>query len=94
MKLIIAEKPSVGAAIAAAPGARDRKNGYIEGNGLIVSWCIGHLVGLSDAGSYDERFKKWRYDDLPILPDEWQYVLPPGKEEQFTVLKNLKPGIE
>lgn len=89
MKLIIAEKPSVGAAIAAALGARDRKNGYIEGNGLIVSWCIGHLVGLADAGSYDERFKKWRYDDLPILPDEWQYVLSPGKEAQFTVLKNL-----
>lgn len=89
MKLIISEKPSVGAAIAAALGARDRKNGNIEGNGLIVSWCIGHLVGLADAGSYDERFKKWRYDDLPILPDEWQYVLSPGKEEQFTVLKNL-----
>lgn len=89
MQLIIAEKPSVGAAIAAALGARDRKNGYIEGNSLIVSWCIGHLVGLADAGSYDERFKKWRYDDLPILPDEWQYVLSPSKEEQFTVLKNL-----
>ncbi len=89
MQLIIAEKPSVGAAIAAALGARDRKNGYIEGNGLIVSWCIGHLVGLADAGSYDERFKKWRYDDLPILPDEWQYVISPGKEEHFTVLKNL-----
>lgn len=89
MQLIIAEKPSVGAAIAAALGARDRKNGYIEGNGLIVSWCIGHLVGLADAGSYDKRFKKWRYNDLPILPDEWQYVLSPSKEEQFTVLKNL-----
>ena len=89
MKLIIAEKPSVGAAIAAALGAANRKNGYIEGNGLIVSWCIGHLVGLAHAGSYDERFKKWRYDNLPILPDEWQYVLSPGKEEQFTVLKNL-----
>ena len=89
MQLIISEKPSVGVSIAAALGARDRKNGYIEGNGLIVSWCIGHLVGLADAGGYDERFKKWRYDDLPILPDEWQYVLSPGKEEQFTVLKNL-----
>ena len=89
MKLIISEKPSVGAAIAAALGAVNRKNGYIEGNGLIVSWCIGHLVGLADAGSYDERFKKWRYDDLPILPDEWQYILSPGKEEQFAVLQNL-----
>lgn len=89
MQLIIAEKPSVGAAIAAALGAKDRKNGYIEGNDLIVSWCIGHLVGLADAGSYDERFKKWKYDDLPILPEEWNYALSPGKEEQFAVLKSL-----
>lgn len=89
MKLIISEKPSVGAAIAAALGAKERKNGYIEGNGLIVSWCIGHLVSFADAGSYNERFKKWRYDDLPILPEKWQYVLSPGKEEQFTALKNL-----
>jgi DNA topoisomerase-3 len=89
MQLIIAEKPSVGAAIAAALGAANRKNGYIEGSGIIVSWCIGHLVGLADAGSYDERFKKWRYDDLPILPEEWRYSLSPGKEEQFAVLKSL-----
>lgn len=89
MQLIIAEKPSVGAAIAAALGATGRKKGYIEGNGIIVSWCIGHLVGLAEAGSYDERFKKWRYDDLPILPEEWRYSLSPGKEEQFAVLKNL-----
>lgn len=89
MQLIIAEKQSVGAAIAAALGATGRKNGYIEGNGIIVSWCIGHLVGLAEAGSYDERFKKWRYDDLPILPEEWKYALSPGKEEQFAVLKGL-----
>ena len=89
MQLIIAEKPSVGVAIAAALGDTNRKNGYIEGNGIIVSWGIGHLVGLADAGSYDERYKKWRYDDLPILPEQWQYNLSPGKEEQFSVLKNL-----
>jgi DNA topoisomerase-3 len=89
MKLIISEKPSVGAAIAAALGAEIRKNGYIEGNGFLVSWCIGHLVSFADAGSYDERFKKWRYDELPIVPEKWQYVLSPGKEEQFAVLKNL-----
>ncbi len=89
MQLIIAEKPSVGAAIATALGAAGRKSGYIEGGGIIVSWCIGHLVGLAEAGSYDERFKKWRYDDLPILPDEWNYALSPGKEEQFAVLKSL-----
>jgi len=89
MKLIISEKPSVGAAIAAALGASERKSGYIEGNNFLVSWCIGHLVSFADAGSYDERFKKWRYDDLPIVPEKWQYVLSPGKEEQFAVLKNL-----
>lgn len=89
MQLVIAEKPSVGAAIAAALGAKERKTGFIQGNGFLVSWCIGHLVGLADAGSYDERFKKWQYDDLPILPDEWRYVLSPGKEEQFSVLKTL-----
>ena len=89
MRLIISEKPSVGAAIAAALGATDRKSGYIEGNGLIVSWCIGHLVSLADAGGYNEQYKKWRYDDLPILPEEWKYILSPGKEEQFSVLESL-----
>jgi len=89
MQLIIAEKPSVGAAIAAAVGATGRKSGYIEGSGLIVSWCIGHLVGLADAGSYNEQYKKWRYGDLPILPEQWQYTLSTGKEEQFAVLQSL-----
>lgn len=89
MKLIIVEKPSVRAAIAAALGVSGRKNGYIEGKTIIVSWCIGHLVGLADAGSYGEHFKKWKYDDLPILPDEWNYALLPDKEEQFTTLKAL-----
>ncbi|MGL5435492.1 MAG: DNA topoisomerase 3 [Lachnospiraceae bacterium] len=89
MKLIIAEKPSVGAAIAVALGVFGRKNGYIEGNDIIVSWCIGHLVGLAEAGSYGEHLKKWNYNDLPILPDEWNYALSSGKEEQFAVLKSL-----
>lgn len=89
MKLIICEKPSVGAAIAAALGITKRKNGYIEGTGHIVSWCIGHLVGLADAGSYEERYKKWNYEDLPILPDPFRFVLSPDKEEQFAVLKGL-----
>lgn len=89
MKLIICEKPSVGAAIAAALGITKRKNGYIEGTGHIVSWCIGHLVGLADAGSYEERYKKWNYEDLPILPDPFRFVLSQDKEEQFAVLKGL-----
>ena len=65
MKLIIAEKPSVAKSIASALGASSRADGFYEGNGLLVSWCVGHLVSPMDAGSYDERFKKWRYDDLP-----------------------------
>lgn len=89
MKLIICEKPSVGAAIAAALGISKRKDGYIEGTDHIVSWCIGHLVGLADAGSYEERYKKWSYEDLPILPDPFRFVLSPDKEEQFAVLKGL-----
>ena len=69
MILVIAEKPSVGAAIGKVLGASSRKDGYLEGNNYIVSWCVGHLVGLADASSYDERFAKWRYSDLPIVPE-------------------------
>ena len=87
--LIICEKPSVAKTIAFALGAKEQKDGYIQGNGLLVSWCIGHLVSMADAGSYDERFKKWRYEDLPILPEDWKYTLTPGKERQFAVLKEL-----
>lgn len=64
MKLVIAEKPSVAMALASVLGARTRKDGYVEGNGYIVSWCVGHLVGLCDASEYDEKYKKWRYEDL------------------------------
>lgn len=60
-----------------------------DGNGYLVSWCIGHLVSLADAGAYDERFKKWRYDDLPILPQEWQYIIPAEKKGPFAVLRSL-----
>lgn len=96
MQLIICEKPSVGMSIAAALGVNKRKNGYLEGNGMIVSWCIGHLVGLADAGCYDEKFKKWRYEDLPILPDPFRFILSTGKEEQFSILNSLmeRPDVE
>lgn len=89
MKLIIAEKPSVAAAYAAALGVYGRKDGYLEGNSLIVTWCIGHLVSLAEAGAYEERYKKWNYEDLPILPKEWKYLVASGKEKQFSVLKSL-----
>ena len=89
MKLIIAEKPSVAKSIASALGASSRADGVYEGSGLLVSWCVGHLVSPMDAGGYDERFKKWRYDDLPILPEPFRYVLAPGKEDAFENLRAL-----
>ena len=87
--LIICEKPSVAKTVALALGAAEQKDGYFSGDGLLVSWCIGHLISMADAGSYDERYKKWRYEDLPILPQTWKYAPTPGKEKQLAVLKEL-----
>ena len=89
MKLIIAEKPNVAKSIASALGASSRADGFYEGNGLLVSWCVGHLVSPMDAGGYNEYFKKWRYDDLPILPEPFRYVLALGKENAFENLRAL-----
>ena len=89
MKLVIAEKPSVAMALASVLGARTRKDGYVEGNGYIVSWCVGHLVGLCDASEYDEKYKKWRYDDLPIVPECWKHKVLEGTKKQFGILKKL-----
>ena len=89
MKLVIAEKPSVGAAIAAVMGANEKRSGYFEGSGYLVSWCIGHLISLADAATYNEQFRKWKYDDLPIVPQEWQFIVASGKEQQFSILKDL-----
>ena len=89
MILVIAEKPSVGAAIGKVLGASSRRDGYLEGNNYIVSWCVGHLVGLADASSYDERFAKWRYSDLPIVPEKWLFEVPKDKQKQFKVLCDL-----
>ena len=96
MKLIIAEKPSVAKSIASAMGAKSGADGCFQGNGLIVSWCVGHLVSPMDAAGYDERFKKWRYDDLPILPEPFRYVLAPGKEVAFENLCHLmnRPDVD
>ena len=88
-KLIIAEKPSVAKSIASALGASSRADGFYEGSGLIVSWCVGHLVSPLDAGGYDERFKKWRYEDLPILPEPFRYAPIPGKEAALDNVKHL-----
>ena len=88
-KLVIAEKPSVAQSLAAVIGATARKDGYLEGNGWRVSWCVGHLAGLADADSYDPKYAKWRYDDLPILPEHWQMVVGKDKKKQFDILKKL-----
>lgn len=89
MQLVIAEKPSVGVALAKALGVTEKKDGYIEGNGYIVSWCVGHLVSLANADMYDEKFKKWDIADLPIIPDEWQFVIAEDKNKQFGILRQL-----
>ena len=89
MKLIIAEKPSVAQTIAAALGVKEKKDGYIEGGGCLISWCVGHLVQLAEAAAYGEQYKKWSFDSLPILPEEWQYAVDPDKGKQFKTLKEL-----
>ena len=88
-KLVIAEKPSVAQSIAKVIGADKREDGYLEGNGYIVSWCVGHLVELAPPESYDEKYEKWRYEDLPILPDSWSYQTADATRKQFGILKNL-----
>lgn len=89
MILVVTEKPSVAQSISKVLGATSRKEGYLEGNNYIVSWCVGHLVGLADAISYDARYAKWRYDDLPIVPEEWLFEVPKDKAKQFNVLRDL-----
>ena len=88
-KLVIAEKPSVAQSIAKVIGADKREDGYLEGNGYIVSWCVGHLVELASPESYDEKYEKWRYEDLPILPSEWNYQIAEATRKQFGILKKL-----
>ena len=87
--LVIAEKPSVAQSIAAVLGASEKKDGFIEGNGYLVSWCVGHLIGLAEAAAYGEQYRKWSYDSLPILPQEWQYAVASDKGKQFKILKDL-----
>ena len=88
-RLVIAEKPSVGMSIASVLGAKDRKDGYIEGRDYIVSWGFGHLAELDNADTYDGKYAKWRYDDLPIVPTNWKYKIPRDRYSQFETLKKL-----
>ena len=89
MKLVLAEKPAVAQSIAKVLGADRREDGYIEGNGYIVSWCIGHLVELAQPEDYDEKYSKWRYADLPIFPADWKYKVSSDTKKQFGILKRL-----
>lgn len=89
MKLVLAEKPSVAQSLAKVLGANKRCDGYLEGNGYIVSWCVGHLVELSPPEAYDETYAKWRLSDLPILPATWKYQVSASTRKQFGILKKL-----
>lgn len=89
MKLVIAEKPSVAMSLAAVLGANEKKDGYIEGGGYLVSWCVGHLLELAQPEAYGERYARWRYGDLPILPEEWKYEVPKDKKKQLDLLCRL-----
>lgn len=89
MQLVIAEKPSVAKSIADVLGALDRQDGYFEGGGYLVSWCVGHLIELAEPESYGEQWKKWTYESLPVNPDHWQYEIKDDTKEQYDVLYGL-----
>lgn len=89
MELVIAEKPSVAQSIAVVLGAKQRKDGYLEGNDYLVSWCVGHLVELAQPESYEEAWKKWSYESLPIIPQEWQHEVKSDTKAQYQILKKL-----
>lgn len=89
MKLVLAEKPSAAQSFAKVLGATKREDGYLEGNGYLVSWCVGHLVELTPPEGYDERYAKWKYSDLPIFPEQWKYQVSSSTRKQFGILKKL-----
>ena len=88
MKLV-AEKPSFAMSLAVVLGANEKKDGYLEGGGYLVSWCVGHLLELAQPEAYGEQYAKWRYGDLPILPEEWKYEVPKDKKKQLDLLCRL-----
>ena len=95
-KLVVCEKPSVAQSISQVLGASKRGDGFLEGNGYIVSWCVGHLVELAQPKYYEERYAKWRKEDLPILPQSWKYQVTAATKKQFSILKQLmsRPDVE
>ena len=88
-RLVVCEKPSVARSIASVLGACRREDGFLSGGGYLVSWCFGHLAELSDADAYDEKYGKWRREDLPILPESWQYTVARDKQKQMNTLRAL-----
>ena len=94
--MIVAEKPSVAKAYAKVLGATNRQDGYLEGNGYLVSWCVGHLVELAPPNVYDAKYVKWSIADLPILPQKWQYLVSASTKKQFGILKDLmnRPDVD
>jgi DNA topoisomerase III len=95
-KLIVAEKPSVAMSYAKVLGTTNRKDGYLEGNGYLVSWCVGHLVELAPPNIYDAKYVKWSIADLPILPERWQYLVSASTKKQFGILQKLmhRPDVD
>ena len=89
MELIIAEKPSVGRTIAAVLGVTETKDGYMQGKGMIVTWCIGHLVELAMPEEYNKDYAHWRQKDLPIIPDQWKYSVSKDSAKQFQIVTAL-----
>ena len=87
--LVIAEKPSVAQSIGEVLGATEKKSGYLAGTGCLVTWCIGHLVELAQPHVYDERYAKWKWADLPILPEEWRYNVSLHTRKQFDIIRKL-----
>ena len=94
--LVVAEKPSVAMSYAKVLGATNRQDGYLEGNGYLVSWCVGHLVELAPPNIYDAKYVKWSIADLPILPERWQYLVSASTKKQFGILQKLmdRPDVD
>ena len=95
-KLVVAEKPSVAMSYAKVLGATSRQDGYLDGNGYLVSWCVGHLVELAPPNVYDAKYVKWSIADLPILPQKWQYLVSASTKKQFGILQKLmhRPDVD
>ena len=89
MELIVAEKPSVAKAIAAVLGVNESRDGYLQGKGMLVTWCVGHLVELAMPEDYNKEYAHWQYKDLPIIPERWKYNVSKESAKQFGIVRSL-----